>query len=177
MVSPEWYRTVVAVFLLQLAVGCSTNSIEEPNEATQQVTNINEAKIDWHDHQIRWMPYEDGLAEAKQSKKPLLMLFYTDWCPQSQQYSQVFRNQQVVELSKRFIMIRINRDNSPDINQMYAPDGGYVPRTIIVNSQAKIDETIHGANPNHKYFLDTLAPDELLFVMQSALSKTNSSLR
>jgi len=42
---------------------------------------------DWNDQGVKWVPYADGLATAKKEKKPVCLVFYTEWCPHCQNYS------------------------------------------------------------------------------------------
>ena len=67
------------------------------------------AGSDWNDGQIAWKGYEIGLAEGKAQNKPICLVFYTEWCPHCTRYSQVFKDPALVELSKKFVMIRVER--------------------------------------------------------------------
>ena len=51
---------------------------------------------DWNDAQIKWQPYDAGLEAAKKDKKPVCLIFYTDWCPHCKNYSGVFHDAGVV---------------------------------------------------------------------------------
>src|SRR5437773_11757955 len=65
---------------------------------------------DWNDPAIKWMPYSDGLAAAKKEKRPVCLVFYTEWCPHCQNYSGVFHDDKVVERAKKFVMIRLRSE-------------------------------------------------------------------
>ncbi len=54
---------------------------------------------DWNDKQIRWQSYQDGLAAAKKEKKPICLIFYTEWCPHCANYSAVFHDPKVVDMT------------------------------------------------------------------------------
>jgi thiol:disulfide interchange protein len=84
---------------------------------------------DWNDSGIAWQPYEKGIAEAKAEKKPICMVFYTEWCPHCTNYSKVFHDPKVVEQSKSFVMIRLDKDQNKELSKQFAPDGEYIPRT------------------------------------------------
>lgn len=142
----------------------------EPIDGGQSITIDENSKIDWNDLEIEWLSYEDGLSTAKEQNKPTLILFYTDWCPHCQRYSSAFQNSEVVKLAQEFVMIRVNRDDAPEINELYAPDGGYVPRTVVLSPDGSVNEKIHGANPNYRYFLNTFNPDELWEIMFAAIA-------
>ena len=44
---------------------------------------------DWNDGQIAWQPYDKGFAAAKEQKKPICLVVYTEWCPHCANYSKV----------------------------------------------------------------------------------------
>jgi thiol:disulfide interchange protein len=128
---------------------------------------------DWNDSGIAWQPYEKGLAEAKEKKKPICLIFYTDWCPHCTNYSKVFHDPKVVEQAKNFVMIRLNKDQNKELSSKYAPDGQYIPRTYFLSSDGKLDSSIHAPRDKYQYFYDERAPDSILAGMESALKKLN----
>ena len=65
---------------------------------------------DWNDAQVGWQPYEQGLAAAKKEKKPVCLVFFTEWCPHCANYSAVFHDAKVVDQTKKFVMIRLDKD-------------------------------------------------------------------
>src|SRR5712691_5519348 len=106
----------------------------------------------WNDDTIAWQPYEKGLAAAKAQKKPVCLVFYTEWCPHCSNYSGVFHDPKVVEQSKRFVMIRLDKDKSAPLSKQYAPDGEYIPRTYFLSPDGKLDPSIHAPRDQYKYF-------------------------
>jgi thiol:disulfide interchange protein len=126
---------------------------------------------DWNDSGIAWQPYEKGLAEAKADKKPICLIFYTDWCPHCANYSKVFHDPKVIEQSKSFVMIRLNKDENKELSKQYAPDGEYIPRTYFLSSDGKLDSSLHAPRDKFQYFYDERAPDSILAGMESALKK------
>jgi len=126
---------------------------------------------DWNDDQIVWQPYETGLATAKKEKKPVCLIFYTEWCPHCKNYSQVFHDPKVVERSKQFVMIRLDKDKNAELSKKYAPDGEYIPRTYFLSSTGEIDASVHAPRDRLKYFYDEKDPAAVLAGMDEALSK------
>jgi len=126
---------------------------------------------DWNDDGIAWRPYEAGLEEAKKAKKPICLIFFTEWCPHCQNYSKVFHDPEVVEESKRFVMIRLDNGKNREIGKKYAPDGGYIPRTFFLSSDGKIDPEIHTPRSSYKYFYDEHDPKSVLAGMRAAVAK------
>jgi hypothetical protein len=128
---------------------------------------------DWNDAQIAWQPYEKGLAEAKEKKKPICMVFYTNWCPHCTNYSKVFHDPKVVEESKSFVMIRLDKDQNQELSGQSAPDGQYIPRTYFLSSDGKLDPSIQVARDKYKYFYNENEPASILAGMESAKKKLN----
>lgn len=126
---------------------------------------------DWNDSGISWQPYEKGLAEAKAEKKPICLIFYTDWCPHCANYSKVFHDPKVVEETKNFVMIRLNKDQNKELSSKYAPDGQYIPRTFFLSPDGQLDPSIHAPRDKYQYFYDERAPSSILAGMESALKK------
>lgn len=128
---------------------------------------------DWNDAGIRWRTFEEGLAEAKDEKKPVCLIFYTEWCPHCTNYSKIFHDPKVVEQAKKFVMIRIDNDREKEISRKYAIDGSYIPRTYFLSSEGEVDASIHAPRPNYKYFYDEANPASVLAGMEAALKKLN----
>lgn len=126
---------------------------------------------DWNDAEVKWQPYTEGVAAAKKDKKPILLIFFTEWCPHCTNYSKVFHDPKVVEQTKRFVPIRLDKDKNADISKQYAPDGEYIPRTYFLSSDGKLDADIHAPRPAYKYFYDEHDPAPLLSSMEAAAKK------
>jgi thiol:disulfide interchange protein len=127
---------------------------------------------DWNDGQIAWRGYQDGLAAAKKEKKPVCLIFYTEWCPHCANYSKLFHDPKVVEQAKRFVMIRLDKDKNAEVSEEYGPDGSsYIPRTYFLSADGKLDPEIHAARDRFKYFYDERDPASILAGMDAAVAK------
>lgn len=127
---------------------------------------------DWNDGQVAWKSYDDGLALAQKEQKPICLIFFTEWCPHCRNYSGVFHDAKVVEQSKQFVMIRLDKDKNGEISQKYGPDGaGYIPRTYFLASDGTLAPDIHAAREQFKYFYDEKDPASVLAGMDQALQK------
>jgi thiol-disulfide isomerase/thioredoxin len=126
---------------------------------------------DWNDGPVQWQPYEAGIAAAKKDKKPVLLVFFTEWCPHCANYSKVFHDPKVVEQSKKFVMIRLDKDKNAELSKQYALDGDYIPRTYFLSSDAKVDAGIHAPRDQYKFFYDERDPAPLLANMDVALKQ------
>jgi thiol:disulfide interchange protein len=126
---------------------------------------------DWNDQGIKWRTYDEGLAEAKKTKKPIVLIFFTEWCPHCQNYSKLFHDPKVVEKSKQFIMIRIDNDKNQELSKKFAVDGSYIPRTYFLTSAGVLDPDIHAPRDQFKYFFDERNPESVLAAMDVASKK------
>ncbi len=126
---------------------------------------------DWNDGQVDWKSYDDGLAIAKKQRKPICLIFYTEWCPHCRNYSGVFHDPKVVERAKQFVMIRLDKDKNGEISKKYAPDGEYIPRTYFLKPDGTLDPEIHAPRDQFKYFYDEAQPGSVLTGMDGALEK------
>src|SRR5215470_941386 len=126
---------------------------------------------DWNDQGIKWRTYEEGLAEAKKSKKPVCLIFYTEWCPHCANYSKVFHDPKVVEKSKQFVMVRVDNDKNQELSKKFAIDGAYIPRTYFLTASGTVDPDIHAPRDQFKYFYDEKNPDSVMAGMDAALKK------
>jgi thiol-disulfide isomerase/thioredoxin len=126
---------------------------------------------DWNDAGIGWQPYAAGLEKAKAEKKPVCLVFFTEWCPHCTNYAKVFHDPKVVEKSKRFVMVRLDKDQNAELSAKYAPDGQYIPRTFFLSSAGELDASLSAPREKFKYFYDENDPASILAGMDAALTK------
>lgn len=126
---------------------------------------------DWNDANVQWQPYEQGIAAAKKDKKPVALIFFTEWCPHCSNYSKLFHDDKVVEKSKKFVMIRLDKDKNAELSKKFAPDGEYIPRTYFLSSDGTLDPALTAPRTEYKYFYDEKDPAPLLTSMDAALKK------
>lgn len=127
----------------------------------------------WNNDNIAWHDYQTGLAKAKADGKPVLVVVHTTWCPHCTKYQAVFQNAKVVEAAKRFVMVLIDRDIEPKLNEQLGPQGqSYVPRTLVLGKDGKLRSDAVGHHPKYPHLIDNTNPVELLKVMGTALAKS-----
>ena len=126
---------------------------------------------DWNDKGIAWKGLDDALATAKKTQKPICLVVYTEWCPHCANYSKVFHDPKVVEKSKRFVMVHLDQEKEKERAAKYAPDGGYIPRTMFLASDGTLVADAHAPSPQYKYFFDEKDPASVLAGMDAALAK------
>ena len=126
---------------------------------------------DWNDVNVQWMSYEDGLAAAKKEHRPICLIFYTTWCPHCANYSKLFKDSKIVEKTKSFVMIRLDKDKNTELSQKYKPDGEYIPRTFFLSADGTLDESLAEQRAQYKYFYSESDPASILAGMDRALQK------
>ena len=126
---------------------------------------------DWNDAGIGWQPYDKGLEAAKSAKKPVCLVFFTEWCPHCTNFSKVFHDPKVVEQSKKFVMVRLDKDKNAEVAKQYSPDGDYIPRTFFLSPAGALDKEIHAPRDRYQYFYDEKDPGSVLAGMDAALKK------
>jgi thiol:disulfide interchange protein DsbD len=70
---------------------------------------------------LQWdYSWENGQSRAAAARKPMMVEFYTDWCPACKSMdARVFNDQSVIAESANFISIKINAEARADIAQRY----------------------------------------------------------
>jgi thiol:disulfide interchange protein len=162
----DWLRSALALWT-SACVPISADAPEPPEEAEQEA--------DWNDGAIGWTAYEAGIARGKAERRPILLVFYTDWCPHCHNYSRVFHDPEVVRLARGFVMVRVERDGQRRLSETYDLDGEYIPRTFFLTPTGEVRTDLHGNNPAFRYFLDEHEPHELIQLMGRALGSTRAA--
>jgi glutaredoxin len=129
------------------------------------------APRDWNERQIDWVPYAQGLAAGRARHVPIVLIFYTDWCPHCHNYSRLFHDPELTRLSQRFVMIRVERDGHRDISEVYDIDGEYIPRTFFLTPTGAVLTDLASDNDDYRYFLDEHDPAMLISLMRRSLER------
>jgi len=129
------------------------------------------AHVDWNEAGIQWKPLAVGLAEAAEKKKPVCLVVFTTWCPHCKRYSRIFHDSRIVEQTQGFVMIKLDQDQSEAESARYAPDGGYIPRTLFLAPNGAVALEIHAPRPTYRHFFDEDDAGDLLAAMKTARKK------
>jgi thiol:disulfide interchange protein len=162
------WRVTLALVLAAASFGAACSG--QPARAP-----LGSARADWNSNEIAWSDYAAGLAEGKLEGSPVLLVFYTDWCPHCHNYSKLFHDPEVVRLSRAFVMIRVERDGNRDVSKVYDLDGDYIPRTFFLAPSGAVLTDLTGDNEAFRYFFDEHDPTELITMMQLALERLGVS--
>jgi len=167
----RWTLLTITALAAISAAGSRARADAAPPAPPAAATTPKPAGHDWNDEGIKWLAYDKGIAEAKAQKKPVCLVFFTEWCPHCGKYSAVFHDARVAEKSKQFVMIRLDKDKNKEISAQYKPDGEYIPRTYFLTKDAQLDADLHAPRPSYLYFYDESNPDGILGGMDAALKK------
>jgi thiol:disulfide interchange protein len=114
--------------------------------------------ITWNDSLAK------GLELAKKENKPALIDFYADWCSWCKRLdSDTYTDSKVIELSKRFVMIKVNTEN--ERRAMFKYGVRSLPTIVITDSAGREVNRVTGYRPASS-FLDE---------MQTALRQAKAS--
>jgi thioredoxin:protein disulfide reductase len=95
---------------------------------------------------INWVPYDESLLlKAEQEGRPVILDFYADWCIPCKEFDKtVFRDEEVVKLSKKFITMHLDltkrQANQDKILEKYKVIG--VPTVIFINKDGKEERSL-----------------------------------
>ena len=74
---------------------------------------------------IPWvLTFSDGLAEARQTDRPMMIDFYTDWCGWCKKLdADTYVNGQVIAAAKDFVSVKVNADVDKETASRYKITG------------------------------------------------------
>jgi thiol:disulfide interchange protein len=128
----------------------STESAQQPQAAPPPVITS-----------VKWeSSFEDAMKRAKNEGKPIMIDFYTDWCTWCKEMDKtVYPNQQVINQSQNWVMVKINGEKRSDVAQAYGVRG--FPTVVFAENTGKPIEVVPGF----------AKAEEFVSIMQGAYSK------
>ncbi|RPJ57849.1 MAG: DUF255 domain-containing protein [Acidobacteria bacterium] len=87
---------------------------------------------------VSWITnYEEGLEEARKTNKPVLLVFWAEWCgPCRMMEQEVWRNPEFEPLLKKFVCLNIDIDRDIGTAGRYHVDA--VPRMLILDPSGNV---------------------------------------
>lgn len=100
---------VLAILTATWTSACATRE----EAAKQQDGSGSPETVQAKKAQIRWLDFDDGLASARRTRKPVMINFFTDWCLYCKKLDrETLQDSEVVKiLENNFIAIRLNAEN------------------------------------------------------------------
>lgn len=108
-------------------------------------------RLAWNEEQIQWHTYQAGVAQARSTGKPVLVVLYAPWCPTCHMYEAVFDDPDVAALTNDWVMIRIDVSANKKLAGNFAEDGLYTPRTYVIGADG-IDRPIYSKHRMKHFF-------------------------
>lgn len=121
---------------------------------------------------ITWMRMEEGLEEAKKNEKPVMLIIHKSWCGACKALKPIVaESKEIVELSKKFVMINLEDDEEPK-DEQFDVDGKYFPRVFFLNHEGKVQKDLHNNDLEYiKYKFFYNDDEELIHTMKTASKK------
>jgi len=87
--------------------------------------------------------YESAVKTVKKTRKPLLVVFYADWCgPCKLMEETTLQDPKVTALMEKFVPVRVDLDQRKDLAQEYMATA--IPFTAVVSSEGRMVQSIIG---------------------------------
>lgn len=126
------------------------------------------AGLDFNAAGIPWQKPSAGFVQARTYTKPVFMLVYADWCPACKTYSRLFSRPDVARALSGFVPVLADADHDR-IERQYRPDGGYIPRSMVLTHEGELVEQLTGPYES-RYFLPPKDPDYLIDFLARGLA-------
>jgi thioredoxin-related protein len=83
-------------------------------------------------NQINWYSYQDGMAEARQSGKSMVVYFYADWCTYCvRMQKETFGHDSVIEfMNNKVIAVKVDVDAEKKVARAFGVRG--LPATVML---------------------------------------------
>lgn len=123
------YALIMGLFFLLITIGgCKKNVEAEKVEAIEEQKKA---------VKLRWLSYDEGLEQAKKSKKFILLDFYSERCPWCKVLEEKVYNEKKIKgyLKENFILIRIYAYREERLAQKYRVR--YLPYILFLESDGK----------------------------------------
>ena len=100
------------LLVVALAVTC-TFACAKDEAANQQSGSTSPGTVQERKAQVQWLDFDDGLARARSTKRPIMINFYTDWCVYCKKLDrETLQDPEITRtLESGFIAIRLNAEN------------------------------------------------------------------
>ena len=70
--------------------------------------------------------------------------------------------------AQSYVMVRVDADARPDLNERFSPDGAYVPRMFLIAPDGTPDLEFVLSSGRFRYSIDAASDDHLLWTLRTA---------
>lgn len=106
--------------------------------------SVNQAQENPEKSEIKWLTnLSEGLKAAQDTKKPLMVDFYADWCGWCKKLDKdVYPNPEVLKLAEKFICVKVDTDaNKADADKYQISS---LPTIVFLKPDGQVIEKIIG---------------------------------
>jgi FKBP-type peptidyl-prolyl cis-trans isomerase 2 len=99
---------------------------------------------EFRSRRIPWIEdHEAGLAAARRSGKPAVLVLYADWCAYSRRlFDETFEDPRIKALEDRFVWVKVNSDLQSDLQALYRQQG--FPTIVLLSPDGQVAKTLDG---------------------------------
>lgn len=126
----------------------------------------------WNYPLVTWSQAEPALSRMKSTGRPGLVVVKGEWCPHCRKYAELFSDPLVAEMTKSFELILL--ENESDAAKLWQGTGSYVPRTLFLDPEGRLDSTFEGPNPRYPHFFSSKDKKVFVEAMSQASKKYGS---
>ncbi len=108
--------------------------------------------------------------KAAETKAPMLILVYANWCTQCDALAAAMAKPEFVAATKPFVMVLTNHDDPSQGTHHYTPKLGYVPRLFFMKPDGEFWAELTSGNTRYPYYYQPTGLDVLLKNMKKSLA-------
>jgi len=99
---------------------------------------------------IAWEPsFESAMQRAATANQPVLVDFYTDWCPSCKTMDQTYNSPEVTAIAGHIIAVKVNAEVRTDLAAKYGINS--YPTTLVLNTDGGVYTRFSGAVPPSEF--------------------------
>ncbi len=102
--------------------------------------------------QIEWVEWEAAREASAKTGKPICLVVFAHWCPRCRELAPAFADPEVIELSKKLVMVHQDQDQRPEWLSAYVALGTYVPRVFFFDQAGQVREDVTSGHPRYPHF-------------------------
>lgn len=151
------------------ATGAWAQSTTGPRAVKREGSTTLTTKHGFNDEQIEWLFLPEGLKQAQERSRPILLLAHATWCPHCRTTKKIYFDDEVVQLIHEwYVPVLIDIDRQRQLSARYAPDGDYVPRHLILMPDGSHVAEAKGPYPKYEYLIPYLDPEWLRYFLRKS---------